>query len=419
MNAPDPRDRFNVRVLACSCPHDFAAEIAKVGAEWEGVVRMVAKAEHFVVKAHGLRVPAALILKEAMLSKGGDCAIHRDAITHKVERSDCVLMGSEKAFSHLFDDLRAQPFDLPSLAEEIQHAIENVKRTEPLTPSDEVLSERLRRFYAAVRTRTAIMGILNVTPDSFSDGGQHATTESAVEHGLRMADDGADVLDIGGESSRPGAEPVSLDDELARVIPVIEALRNQTQTPISIDTYKPEVARAALDAGADIINDITGLADAGMRSLAAERRCPVVVMHMLGDPRTMQENPTYEDVISEIMAFLRERIGLAVEAGLPRELLIMDPGIGIGFGKTAEHNVEILRKLRDFRSLGLPILIGTSRKAFIGKALGGVPSSERIFGTAATVALSIANGANIIRVHDVKEMSQVARMADAMLDTRS
>ena len=391
--------------------------MAKVGAEWEGVVRMVPKAEHFVLKVNGVRTPAALILKEAMLSKGGDCAIHRDAITHKVERSDCVLMGTEKAFTQLLDDLRAQPFELPRLADEIQSAIENSKRAEPLTPSDDVLPERLRPFYAAIRSRTAIMGILNVTPDSFSDGGQYVTTEAAVEHGIRMAEDGADILDIGGESSRPCAEPVSLDEELSRVIPVIEALVGRTQTPISIDTYKPAVARVALDAGADIINDITGLADDGMRVLAAERKAPVIIMHMLGDPRTMQENPVYEDVVSEIMAFLRERIVLAVEAGLPREYLIIDPGVG--FGKTAEHNLEILRKLRDFRSLGLPILIGTSRKAFIGRALGGAPPAERVFGTAATVALSIHNGANIIRVHDVKEMSQVARLADAMLDTRS
>ena len=413
MSQDHSKTGFNVRVLASSTPHDYASEMAKVGAEWEGVVRMVRKAEHFIVKVHGVRTPAVLILKEGMLGKGGDCAIHRDTIVHKVERSDCLLMGTEKAFSLLLDDLRAQPFELPRVADEIQAAIENSKRPIPLIPPDDKLPERLRPFYSAIRERTAIMGILNVTPDSFSDGGLHATTDAAVEHGIRMAEDGADILDIGGESSRPCAEPLPLDQELSRVIPVIESLAARTSTPISIDTYKPEVARAALDAGASIINDITGLADERMRALAAERKTPSIIMHMLGDPRTMQENPVYQDVVSEIMAFHRERIALAVEAGLPREYLIVDPGIG--FGKTAEHSLEILRKLRDFKSLGLPILIGTSRKAFIGKALGGAAPSERIFGTAATVALSIQNGANIIRVHDVSEMSQVVRMTDAVV----
>ena len=402
-------------MLASSRPHDLAAEMKCVGAEWEGVERMTRKAECFVVKVHGLRTPAVLILKEEMLAKGGDCAIHRDAITHKVERSDCLLMGTEKAFAHVLADLRAQPFELARLAEEVETALENSKRAVPLTPCDDELPDRLRPFYSALRERTVIMGILNVTPDSFSDGGLHATPDAAIEHGLRMVEDGADVIDIGGESSRPGAEPLSVDDELARVIPVIEALAAKCQVPISIDTYKPEVARAALDAGASIINDIAGLADERMRTLAAERKAPVIIMHMQGTPRCMQENPVYEDVVSEIMAFMRERIALAVEAGLPEEYVILDPGIG--FGKTAEHNLEILGKLRDFKSLGLPILIGTSRKAFIGKALGGVPPTERIFGTAATVALSIMNGANIIRVHDVKEMSQVARTTDVILDT--
>ena len=262
-------------------------------------------------------------------------------------------------------------------------------------------------------SRPLIMGILNITPDSFYPGSRYQDAARAVEKALEMVEQGADIIDIGGESSRPGAEPLPLDEELSRVIPVIESLAARTSIPISIDTYKPEVARAALDAGAGIINDITGLADERMRALAAERKTPSIIMHMLGDPRTMQENPVYQDVVSEIMAFHRERIALAVEAGLPREYLIVDPGIG--FGKTAEHSLEILRKLRDFKSLGLPILIGTSRKAFIGKALGGAAPSERIFGTAATVALSIQNGANIIRVHDVSEMSQVVRMTDAVV----
>jgi len=384
----------------------------RVGAEWEGIERMTRKAECFVVKVHGLRTPAVLILKEEMLAKGGDCAIHRDAITHKVERSDCLLMGTEKAFAHVLADLRAQPFELARLADEIETALENSKRAVPLTPPDDELPDRLRPFYSSLRVRTVIMGILNVTPDSFSDGGLYADAADPIAHGVMMVEEGADVIDVGGESTRPGAEPVSAEEEMRRVVWVIETLARETQVPISVDTYKPEVAHAALSAGASIINDITGLADERMRTLAAERKAPVIIMHMQGTPRSMQENPVYDDVVSEIMAFMRERIASAVEAGLPREYIILDPGIG--FGKTAEHNLEIIRKLGDFKSLGLPILIGTSRKAFIGKALGGVPPTERIFGTAATVAVGIMNGANIIRVHDVKEMSQVARMTDAV-----
>ena len=384
----------------------------RVGAEWEGIERMTRKAECFVVKVHGLRTPAVLILKEEMLAKGGDCAIHRDAITHKVERSDCLLMGTEKAFGYVLADLRAQPFELARLADEIETALENSKRAVPLTPPDDELPDRLRPFYSSLRVRTVIMGILNVTPDSFSDGGLYADAADPIAHGVMMVEEGADVIDVGGESTRPGAEPVSAEEEMRRVVWVIETLARETQVPISVDTYKPEVAHAALSAGASIINDITGLADERMRTLAAERKAPVIIMHMQGTPRSMQENPVYDDVVSEIMAFMRERIASAVEAGLPREYIILDPGIG--FGKTAEHNLEIIRKLGDFKSLGLPILIGTSRKAFIGKALGGVPPTERIFGTAATVAVGIMNGANIIRVHDVKEMSQVARMTDAV-----
>lgn len=404
---------FNVRILTSLQSADIEQQMASVGAEWPGIARMVPKAERLIVKLHSVRTPAALILKEEMLSKGGDAAIHRDCITHKIERTDVLLLGSRRTFDRVLDALRAQPFSLPRLADEVARALDAYARDVPRTPNEQDLPRPLRKFFSTMRKRTLIMGILNVTPDSFSDGGLYHDMDAAVAHALRMVDDGADVLDIGGESSRPGAEPVSVEEELARVIPVIDALAARVEIPISIDTYKPEVARAALDSGASIVNDITGLADPDMRSLAADRQVPSVVMHMKGTPRTMQENPQYDDVVSEVLAFFRERVGQIVEDGLPEEYLIVDPGIG--FGKTADHNLEIIRNLPDFRVLGLPVLIGTSRKAFVGKALGGVPPSERVFGTAATVALSIANGANIVRVHDVREMRQVAQMADAVV----
>ncbi|HEY3298287.1 MAG TPA: dihydropteroate synthase [Armatimonadota bacterium] len=405
---------FNARVYSSTRPNDLKVEMSKIGCEWAGVVKMARKAGQFIVKIHNVRTPAALILKEEMLSKGGDCAIHHGAVVHRIERSSCILMGTEKVFAQVISELKVQAFDLPQIAAEIKAAIEGYSNPHPKMPDPETLPEPLRSFYSTLRERTVIMGILNVTPDSFSDGGTHNTIETAVQHALKMIEDGADVIDIGGESTRPGADYIWADEEISRVVPIISALVKEIRVPISIDTYKPEVARAALDAGATILNDITGFADPEMRTLAAERRAPSILMHMKGTPQTMQENPEYQDVIDEVMAYLREQIRLTVEAGLPEEFIIIDPGIG--FAKTMDHNLEILRKLADFKSIGLPILIGTSRKAFIGKILGGLPAPDRTFGTAATVALSISNGANIIRVHDVIEMTQVARIADAILN---
>jgi len=257
------------------------------------------------------------------------------------------------------------------------------------------------------------MGILNVTPDSFSDGGLYASVESAVEHAERMVSEGADIIDVGGESTRPGAESVPAEDEIRRILPVIEKLTKITKIPISIDTYKSSVARRALEAGACIINDISALrGDPDMAYVAAEAGVSVALMHMKGTPKDMQVNPHYDDPINEITSFFRERIQAAVDAGISPDQIIIDPGIG--FGKTAEHNLEIIRRLREFKSLGKPILIGTSRKSFIGKVLD-LPVDDRLEGTAATVAVSICNGADIVRVHDVKEMLRVARMTDAIM----
>jgi len=261
--------------------------------------------------------------------------------------------------------------------------------------------------------KTYIMGILNVTPDSFSDGGLHFDKTSAVDRGLRMFDAGADIIDIGGESTRPGSEPLPLGEELRRVIPVIESLSAKVTVPISIDTYKAEVARRALDAGASIVNDISGLRfDPGMAGVVSAYKVPVVVMHIKGSPRNMQQSPVYEDLIPEILDYLRGSIGIALEAGVSEEKIIIDPGIG--FGKTFDHNLEILHNLDRFALLGRPVLIGPSRKAFIGRILDNAPPQERIYGTAAAVAISIMKEANIIRVHDVMEMVQVARVADAV-----
>lgn len=261
-------------------------------------------------------------------------------------------------------------------------------------------------------SRVFLMGILNVTPDSFSDGGRFLKTDDAIRLAETLAEEGADLIDIGGESSRPGAAAVPIEEEIRRVVPIIEQLVKRLSIPISIDTTKAEVARRALAAGARIINDISALRfDPEMAPLAARDGVPVVLMHMQGTPKDMQVHPVYTDVIREISAFFETRIRFAEQSGISRERIVLDPGIG--FGKTIDHNLEILARLDEFRSLGRPLLIGPSRKSFIGQVLG-LPVEERLEGTAAAAAVGILNGASIIRVHDVRAMSRVARMVKAI-----
>jgi dihydropteroate synthase len=256
------------------------------------------------------------------------------------------------------------------------------------------------------------MGVVNVTPDSFSDGGLYLDPEAAIRHGVELAEAGAAILDVGGESTRPGAEAVSVEEELRRVVPVVEGLAGG-EAEISVDTSKREVAAAALDAGATIVNDVTALrGDPGMAALCAEHACTVVLMHMRGEPRTMQENPVYEDVVAAVRAFLFERLEVATAAGIDPERIWLDPGIG--FGKTLEHNLELLRRLDELCELGRPLVVGTSRKSFIGK-VDGSGVEERIGGTIASSVLALAAGADVLRVHDVAEMRQAATVAGAIL----
>ena len=260
------------------------------------------------------------------------------------------------------------------------------------------------------------MGIVNVTPDSFSDGGEFLDPERAIAHGRELADEGADILDVGGESTRPGARAVDAAEELGRVVPVVEALAKDGPK-VSIDTSKTEVARAALDAGASMVNDVTALrADPDLAALCAERDCEVVLMHMLGDPRTMQENPVYHDVVDDIKVFLAERIEFATVAGIHRERIWIDPGIG--FGKTVEHNLELHRRLGEFAELGRPVAFGSSRKSFIGK-LTGAGVDQRLGGTIASNVIAYANGARMLRVHDVAPMQEALTVADAILTPRT
>jgi dihydropteroate synthase len=257
------------------------------------------------------------------------------------------------------------------------------------------------------------MGIINVTPDSFYDGGKRFDSARAAADGFDMIASGAEILDIGGESTRPGAQPVSLDEELRRVLPVIRELRKVSRVPISVDTYKEAVARAALDVGADIVNDISALRfDPGMAELVAGEGVPIILMHMQGEPRTMQREPHYGDVVREVREFLAERARSANQAGIAQEQIIIDPGIG--FGKTLAHNLALLKNLQSLKSVGQPLLIGVSRKAFIGKILSAAAPEERLEGSLAAAVAAALSGANILRVHDVSETVRAVRVADAI-----
>ena len=260
-------------------------------------------------------------------------------------------------------------------------------------------------------SRTAIMGILNVTPDSFSDGGIFLVRDAAVAHALAMVEEGANLIDVGGESTRPGAQAVSVQEELDRVIPVIEAIARAAPVPVSIDTSKPEVMRAAVAAGAGLINDVRALRATGALQTAAALEVPVCLMHMQGEPRSMQHNPVYVDVAGEVRDFLHARIEACVTAGIPRQRIVIDPGFG--FGKTVEHNLELLRRLNELRALGAPILAGLSRKSMIG-ALFGLPVEQRLHASVALALIAVQNGATMLRVHDVRATREAIRMFEAV-----
>jgi dihydropteroate synthase len=261
--------------------------------------------------------------------------------------------------------------------------------------------------------RTLVMGVINVTPDSFSDGGRYLEAEGAARRALEMEAAGADVIDIGGESTRPGSDPVSAEMEIARVLPVLERLRGRLKAPVLIDTQKAKVAEAAVAAGAELINDVSALrTDPALAEVALRSGLPIILMHMRGRPKTMQKRPFARDVLADVSRGLREAVARARGAGIPKDGVVVDPGIG--FGKSLRQNCELLARLPELARLGCPILVGTSRKTFLGELLGGAAEDERIWGTAATVAAAILGGAHIVRVHDVEEMVKVARVTDAI-----
>ena len=392
------------RVVALDSEGAVRAELAAMGVSRAGVDIMTPKSVFRAVRLYGVPLRAALVIKQEMLAKGGEAALPYAAAGLGEEQCDMLLAGTLRQFGRLTETLKLQPFGLPAIAREIDAALAAFDGT----PEPMCIGGRTFRF----GERTYVMGILNVTPDSFSDGGQHLSCDDALRHAEAMLEAGADIIDIGGESTRPGAAPLTEEEECARVLPVVRLLAARSNAIMSIDTYRANVARACMDLGAHIINDITALRGEGdMASVAAQYGAPVVLMHMLGRPADMQANPTYDEVVHEVCGFLRQRVAYARERGISVCNTIVDPGIG--FGKTPQHNLEIMRRLRELKSLGRPILVGTSRKSTIGRVLGR-PVGDRVWGTAATVALAIASGADMVRVHDVAEMATVARMTDAV-----
>jgi dihydropteroate synthase len=378
----------------------------KIGVDPYGINAMAPKTRqvNILLKAQSCKV--ANILKQEMLSLGADAAVARGSVSCSVKATDVLLMGTVKQIRALAAKIEKQPFGLDSISRDLPVLLDRMSQ-------DRYILKTARREIV-LGERTLIMGVLNVTPDSFSDGNLYLDRQKAVERGLQMADEGADMIDIGGESTRPGSQSVATRREIARVVPVVESLAGKLSIPISVDTTKSTVARKTLAAGAEIINDISALSDDNkMTSVVREASAALILMHRRGKPENMQTgNLVYDDLMGEIIAYLRKALQKAVTAGIGRNQMVADPGIG--FGKTYEDNCKIINKLEELKVLGLPVLAGTSRKAFIGKITGGEPV-QRMEGTAATVAAAIMNGCHIVRVHDVAAMKKVAAMTDAIV----
>jgi dihydropteroate synthase len=397
---------MKIRICDIKNENEAARLIAVTGADPASVGIMAPKSLMFNLLIEDVDNRAAAVIKQDMLSLGGDAAVSWKVSCFKKGRSCVLVMATGKQIEKLAQKLRAQPFGLSDISERIERSVSNYTKENFVIKSG---SKRLTLGGVPV-----VMGILNVTPDSFSDSGMFFKKGSAVQRAFEIVQCGAGILDIGGESTRPGAKPVSEKEELARILPVLKNVAGKIKAMISVDTYKPSVARACINEGADMVNDITSLsyADGAMAKVAREKKVPVVLMHMRGRPRTMQKNPVYGDVVSEIMDYFTGVTALAVKKGISADKIIIDPGIG--FGKTANHNLELIKRLREFRALGFPILTGTSRKSFIGKVLERPEPGERDFGSAAAAVLSVLNGASIVRVHDVKATVDSLKMLNAV-----
>lgn len=394
---------MRIRARVFSDIEDARRQIAEIGVEPVSVEIMAPKAIHLNLLVEGARPPVAIIIKESMLAVGADAAINRNSITNNIEKSDVLIMATRKQLRAAAQSMKMQAFGIDELAVEMLRAADNLYEL----PAPWKLPNGTNFSFE----RTRIMGILNVAPDSFAGDGIAGDLDRAVERAVEMEGWGADIVDIGGESTRPGADEVGEEEELKRVTPVIRAVADKVKIPISIDSRKPKVAKAAIEAGAQIVNDVSGLFNKEMIDLCARERTPVVIMHMRGTPDNMQDDPRYVDAVGEIMNYLSNRVDDAIQAGIEEQQIAIDPGIG--FGKRLQDNLDILRRLMEFKTLGRPIVIGASRKAFIGK-ITGMPVEERLEGSLGAACAAAMNGANIIRCHDVRETKNALRIVDAI-----
>lgn len=395
--------RYNLYILPPQHHHELSSLLHKVGSDPGGVKLMAPKGEHLLIHVENLTLKAANILKQEVLSRGGDVALHRDVAGLTIEKSNAILMVTRRQLRELVIKLKVQPFGLKTLGKELEALL---RRYDHKSTRSTEISLPHGAPSLTLGKRTMVMGILNVTPDSFSDGGRYDDIANAIRHAKEMVAAGADMIDLGGESTRPGHVPIGLEEELRRVIPIIRALSQEIDVPISIDTYKAEVARAAIEAGAHIINDIWGAkSEPEIAKVAATTGAPIVLMHN-------RQHRDYSDLITDMIRDLRESIDIALEAGCRNEQLIIDPGIG--FAKNYEENLLVMRELEVLQSLGYPILLGTSRKGFIGQTLD-LSVDQRVEGTIATAVLGVQKGVDIVRVHDVEAVSRAVRMTDAMI----
>ncbi|MEA4902855.1 dihydropteroate synthase [Desulfitobacterium sp.] len=389
---------FQMRWIKLDNLEEAKRAIAQIGSDSGGIAFMAGKSLGKAIKVENVPLPAAHILKQEMLSVGGDAAVHRNVIVNKVEATDVLLLGTVRQFEQFAQKILAQPFGLKELGQQLKALL---KGLEP--PQERTLACRGREL--VLGKRTLVMGILNVTPDSFSDGGRYVDLKQAVSHAEQMIEEGADLIDIGAESTRPGTVPISAQEEWSRLEPVLKELLPRTTVPISLDTYKAEVAEKGLEAGVNIINDIWGLqGDPDMARVVGKYHAPVIVMHN-------QKELNYHHLLGDMMAFFRRSIQLAEENGLSRDEIIVDPGIG--FAKTREQDLEVMSRLDELKSLGHPILLAASRKRLIGHVLD-LPVDQRLEGTIATSVAGVAAGVDMIRVHDVLANRRAIDMADAI-----
>jgi dihydropteroate synthase len=383
---------------------DLEQELARVGADRLSWPIFQAKSRVIAVKVDGLSTAAANILKQTAVACGGDCAVNRATVSGRVRHTDAVLFVTRRQLRALMDRLTSQPECVARLVPEL------VELTGRLLLPARVI--KLGRKTLDLGTRTYVMGVLNVTPDSFSDGGRFFEPSVAFDHAVAMAEEGADFIDIGAESTRPGSMSIPAKEQLARLLPVLRAVKKRVRVPVSVDTSSAAVATAALREGADVVNDVSALVgDKRMAAVVARAGVPCILMHMKGRPRNMQENPEYSDLMAEVTGSLATALKLGEAAGIDRKQMLVDPGIG--FGKTVAHNLEILRRLAELESLGAPIVVGPSRKRFIG-AVSDSPPGERLEGTIAACVVAATNGANVLRVHDVKPVVKALKLADAV-----